>query len=126
LPWAESTLSLATNELGLPAPAGPKGAVHRTVFWIQLSEPAYRVPAELQVARETGRLVVATSKPLRLRLFYSAISPELAGENGVEVICRAADGPTTSVVDGVIYGSGFVDWHAAAQEYEIQPCAAGH
>ena len=35
LPWAESTLSLATNDLGLPAPAGPKGAVHRTVFWLR-------------------------------------------------------------------------------------------
>jgi hypothetical protein len=121
LPWAQSTLSLATNDLGLPAPAGPKGAVHRTVFWLQLSPPAYRVPAEVEVARESGRLLVKLSQPLRLRLFYSAVSPELASRGHVGLLCRRADGSTQPLTDGMVFGNGFVDWHAAAGQYEIGP-----
>jgi len=124
LPWAESTLSLATNELGLPAPPGPKGAVHRTVFWLQLSEPAYRIPAELKVTRESDRIVVTTSKPLRLRLFYSAISPELADDVTVHLIRRDSDGSRQAVTDSVISGGGFVDWPAAAGQYEITSAEA--
>jgi len=119
LPWAQSTLSLATNDLGLPAPAGPKGAVHRTVFWLQLSQPAYRVPAEVEVARESSRLVVKLSRPLRLRLFYSAVSPELADKAKIGLICRGADGSAQPITDGVTFGNGFVDWHAAAGQYEL-------
>jgi hypothetical protein len=107
--------------LGLPAPAGPKGAVHRTVFWLQLSPPAYRVPAEVEVARESGRLLVKLSQPLRLRLFYSAVSPELASRGHVGLLCRRADGSTQPLTDGMVFGNGFVDWHAAAGQYEIGP-----
>jgi hypothetical protein len=125
LPWAQSTLSLITHELGLPAPAGPKGAVHRTAFWLQLNQPAYRIPAELEVAREPDKLSVTISKPLRLRLFYGAVSPELAGGGTVVLVRRESDGSRQTVTDGAIFGNGFVDWHAAAGQYEIKSAEAG-
>lgn len=119
LPWAETTLSLATNDLALPAPTGPKGAVHRTVCWLRLGEPAYRVSAELEVKWESDRIVVTTSKPLRLRLFHSAISPELTNENGVDLIRRDSEGSRQAVTEGVISARDFIDWPAAAGQYEI-------
>jgi hypothetical protein len=125
LPCAQSTLSLATNNLGLPAPAGPKGAVHRTAFWLQLNQPAYRIPAELEVAREPDKLLVTISKPLRLRLFYGAISPELAGGGTVVLVRRESDASRQTVTDGAIFGSGFVDWYAAPGQYEIRFAEAG-
>ena len=120
LPWAQSTLTLATQELGLPAPAGPKGAVHRSAVWLKLSQPAYRVPIEVQVAREPGKLLVKLSKPMRLRLYYSAVSSELANVGAVALRRRTSDGSTQSVTDGAIFGNGFVDWQANAGEYELR------
>jgi hypothetical protein len=121
LPWAQSTLGLTTQELGLPAPVGPKGPVHGSAVWLQLTQPAYRIPAEIEVARGPDKLLVTTTRPLRLRLYYAAVSPALAKQNAVALVRRTTDGSTQDVTEGVLFGSGFVDWHAAPGQYEIRP-----
>ena len=68
---------------------------------------------------------VGCRKPLRLSLFYSAISPELAGDGTVVLVRRVPDGSPQTVTDGVIFGNGFVDWQATAGQYEIRPPGAG-
>jgi len=79
----------------------------------------------LEVDRVSDRLAVSVSKPSRLRLFCSAIAPELANTIAI-VRIHHETGPGEYIVsDGMTFGDGFVGWTAAPGRYEIRAVAAG-
>jgi hypothetical protein len=118
LPWARSTLSLMTQDVGLKATGGK--SANTDLLWLRVDEPAYRVPCEVRVTPKPDAVSVTVSRPLRLRLFYGALCPDWPRGPGAVLVARRPDGSTQDAGTAATWGNGFVEWSAAG-DYEIRP-----
>jgi len=124
LPWAESTLSLGTRDIGLNL-MGPKGPIQQSLLWLRFSEPAYREPLTIEVtAPQSDRLAIKVTRPVHLRFHYGPLCPDLLSSKDVVLMVRRPDGTVQDLPTGesqsIVYSPGLIEWSAVAGEYELR------
>jgi len=125
LPWAESTLTLTPQEVGVkPGQPGGKGPSATEAIWLRLGGPAYRVPFQVEVSPKGDRLSVKFSRGLTIRLSHRVLCPDWPQGARPALFVRRPDGSTVAVGGGAILDGDFVQWQAEAGEYEIIPVSA--
>jgi hypothetical protein len=111
LPQAKPTVKLAARDVGLKAEA--------EVLQVQLTGPAFRQPAEFEVAWSGNKVSLNVSKPARVRLSYRVLRPEWPA-TGRPVLQRRRPGGLSDVVrDDVVWENNFVEWQATPGEYDL-------
>jgi hypothetical protein len=126
LPWTEPTLALGTRDVGLTATSGSgKGNVQRPLLWLRCSLPAYREPLVVDVQSRTPEpITIQVNRPVRLRLHYTALRPELEGKRTPTFGIRRDDGSLEPLPQrtnhDMLWGSGALEWAAEPGRYELQ------
>jgi hypothetical protein len=111
-PQAQPTFKLAAKDVGLKAEA--------EVLRVQLSGPAYRQPAEVEVSWTANDFSVKVSKPATVRLCYSVLHPEWSKDKLMLQRRRPGDS-AEAVRDDVVWENDYVEWLAKPGEYALLP-----
>jgi hypothetical protein len=110
LPLARPTLKVTAKDAGLTSEAD--------VLEVQLSGPAFRQPAEFEVAQTPGRVTVTASKPAKMRLSYRTLCPDWP-KGAKPVLRRRNPGSQGESVRGAAWEGGSVQWQADCGTYEL-------
>jgi hypothetical protein len=110
LPQAKPTIKLTAKEVGLKAEA--------EVLQVQLNGPAYRQPAEVEVAWTADKVTLKVSKPARIRVFSHVLRPEWPATDR-PVLQRRRPGEAPEVVRSDWADKDVVEWQATPGEYEL-------
>jgi hypothetical protein len=106
-PLAKPTFQVTARDAGLKGDAD--------VLHVQMSGPAFRLPAEFEVSGTADALSVKVSRPAKVRLYYPVLRPGwAAGEK--PVLRRGGD----VVRRDVVWEDGSVEWQATPGEYELR------
>jgi hypothetical protein len=111
LPQATPTLKVLARDIGL------KG--EQEVLQVELSGPAYRQPAEFEVAWTANQVSMKVSKPGKIRLFYRVLRPEWRAQEKL-VLERRGPGGRAEVASGkVAWEKDAVEWEVTPGEYDL-------
>jgi hypothetical protein len=92
--------------------AGQKGDAD--VLQVDFGEPAFRLPAEFDIALAASKIVVKANKPAKITLDFGALRPEWpAGTK--PALMRGAD-----TIRDAIWSEKTIEWQAAPGEYELR------
>jgi hypothetical protein len=107
LPHEKPTTKVTARDAGLKAEG--------EVVQVQLQGPAFRQPAEFDVAWTGRKVSVKVSKPAKVRVYYRILRPEWpAGETPV---LQRRDAEV--VRSEVVQEKDYVEWRATPGEYEM-------
>jgi hypothetical protein len=104
---AKSTFTVAAEDLGL--------ATKGEALCVQLSEPAFRLPAEFEVTGTDDKLSLKVTRPAKVRLGYHTLRPGWPAD-AKPVLERRGGGGSGEVA----WDSGSVEWQATPGEYELR------
>jgi len=102
---ARPPVTVSATEVGLTSSG--------EVVQLQLSGPAYRVPAALRVSRGGGKAAITVSQPAKICLSYRTLWPDWPADSKPVLRQRGA-----SVADAII-SNETVEWTASAGAYEL-------
>jgi hypothetical protein len=108
-PKESPTVKVAAKDVGLQAEAD--------VLQVQLSGPAFRQPAEVEVTGTADRVLLRVSKPAKIRLSYRVLRPEWPAANRPVLQRRKPGG---DVVGDVVWEKDSIEWQAEPGEYELR------
>jgi hypothetical protein len=111
LPQAKPAIKLTTQDVGLQGKA--------EVIQVQLSAPAFRQPAEFEVAWTAGKVSLKVSKPAKIRLSYRVLCPDWPAKEK-PLLQRHHAGRTEVVGADVVWKNDLVEWQATPGEYEFR------
>jgi hypothetical protein len=111
LPQAKPTIKLAAKDVGLKTDA--------EVLQVQLTEPAFRQPAEVSVTWKTDQVSVKVTRPAKIRLAYGVLRPEWPTQDK-PVLQRQRPGGAEAVPSDVVWEKQGVEWQATPGEYDLR------
>ena len=112
LPHANPTVKVAAQDVGLQAKAD--------VLQVQLTEPAFREPAEFEVTWAADKVSVKVTRPARIRLSYRVLRPDWPAQEP-PVLQRRRPGGRAEVVRGeTVSENNAVEWQATPGEYDVR------
>jgi hypothetical protein len=112
LPEAKPAVKVTGREVGLKAEA--------EVLRVQFQGPAFRQPAEFEVAWAADKVTVKVGKPAKVRLAYGVLTPGWPAKDQLELRRRRPGGPAEVVRADVLWEKDSVEWQATPGEYELQ------
>jgi hypothetical protein len=108
-PQARPTIKVAAREAGLPGPG--------EVLQVQLDAPAFRLPAEVEVAWTSANVAVKVNRSAKIRLAYRLLHPDWPAKDRLVLQrLRPGDSPQ-SVGSDIVWENDYVEWHASPGEY---------
>jgi hypothetical protein len=110
-PKEKPTVKVAAKDAGLQAEAA--------VLQVQLSGPAFREPAAVELTGTADTLSLKVSKPVKVRLAYRVLRPEWPAATR-PALRRRLGGDD---VGDVVWEKDVVEWEAAPGEYELRKVA---
>jgi hypothetical protein len=110
LPEAKPTVKVTAKKAGLKSDA--------EVLQVQLSGPAFREPAEVEVSWTDKQVALKVSKPAKIRLFYRLIHAEWTAKEQLR-LQRRSGGRAEVVQKDVVWEDGYVVWQAVPGAYEV-------
>jgi hypothetical protein len=108
IPGSESLIKVAAKDVGLQA--------NTEVLRVQLSEPAFRLPAVFEVVSRPDKISLKVSRPARIRLYYHVLCPNW---NDKPVLERHLPDGVEAVRGDVVWESNWVEWRASPGEYDL-------
>jgi hypothetical protein len=108
-PRAKPAIKLTGQDVGLKSKA--------EVLQVQLRGPAFRQPAEFEVAWTAKKVSLKVSKPAKVRLSYRVLRPEWPAKDRPAL--RRRLGERAEAVRGASWEKDFVEWEATPGEYEL-------
>ena len=112
LPRAKPTIKVTAKEVGLKSDGD--------VLHVQLSGPAFRLPAEFQVSWTADMISLNVGKPAKIRLDYGVLRPEWANEGRPVLQRRQPGGDVDAVRKGVVWSDTVAEWQATPGEYQLR------
>jgi hypothetical protein len=112
LPQAKPSVKVTAKDAGLKADA--------EVLQVQLSEPAYRQPAEVEVTWTADKVSLKVTRPGKIRLSYREIRPDWPKDDKPVLQRRLTGRPAEVVTKDVVWEKDYVEWQAAPGEYELR------
>jgi hypothetical protein len=110
-PRAKPTIRITAQDAGLKAA--------EDVLHVQLNEPAFRLPAEVQVSWTADKVSLTVTKAAKIRLNYGVLHPKWAVQ-GRPVLQRPRSGDTAEMVlNDVVWNGRVVEWQAMPGAYEL-------
>jgi hypothetical protein len=110
LPKEKPSIKVAAKEVGLKSEA--------EVLQVQLSEPAFRQPAEFKVTWTADAAHVIVSNPATIRLYYRVLGPEWTAKDKL-VLQKRGPGRAQVVQRDIVWQKDHVEWQAKRGEYTL-------
>jgi hypothetical protein len=109
LPQANPTIKATAKEIGLTSDG--------EAMQVQLSRPAYRLPAEFETSWTADKLSVKVSQPAKIRMYYRVLRPEWKEKPTLQR--RGSGDGTEAIREGVVWKDDYVEWQATPGQYEV-------
>jgi hypothetical protein len=112
LPQAKPSVKLSARDIGLSSEA--------ELLQVQLSGPAFRLPAEFEVTWSSGKISLKVTKPAKIRLSYGALRPRWTTHDKPVLQRQRPEGGAEGVRDDVVWENNSVEWHATPGSYDLR------